>query len=475
MATETLTMAPAVVLGSKTTAYELESHAGATDTDGAGSVLTQHGRRLAVGQQQQNASDDSDRDPVLEASRLADSEVPDGGYGWVVIGCSAVASMWYTGTPYSWGIIQADLVRRGLSTPATLSFVGSLAPTLMAVLGVATARLLGVLGVRRTALLGIFTLGLSALLSGFAVDSVPGLFFTAGVVQGVAMSLCFLSCGVVPAQYFSRKRGLANGIVYSGGGIGGAVISLGLDSLLQRVGPAWTFRILGLAVLSTGLPAAWFIKERVPITHRVKFIDWRLFKDFNFFLIFLASGIAVFPVLVPPFFTPMYAQAMGHSSSVGAGLVAGFNFSSAVGRIGTGLLCDRLGALNALIISTAVNAASMLALWPASTSLPPLAVFVVVNGLSNGGFFAAMPTVMGNTFGSARVAIAMGMVVTGWGGGYLMGAPIAGYLLAAYGGADNGLQAYRPAMFYAGSLALASTALAALMRFRINKSPWAKL
>ena len=31
-----------------------------------------------------------------------------------------------------------------------------------------------------------------------------------------------------------------------------------------------------------------------------------------------------------------------------------------------------------------------------------------------------MPTVVGNVFGSARVAVAMGMIVTGWAGGYLM-------------------------------------------------------
>jgi hypothetical protein len=36
------------------------------------------------------------------------------------------------------------------------------------------------------------------------------------------------------------------------------------------------------------------------------------------------------------------------------------------------------------------------------------------------GFFATMPTVLGNVFGSARVAVAMGMIVTGWAGGYLM-------------------------------------------------------
>ncbi|KAJ4232038.1 hypothetical protein NW759_002430 [Fusarium solani] len=86
-----------------------------------------------------------------------------------------------------------------------------------------------------------------------------------------------------------------------------------------------------------------------------------------------------------------------------------------------------------------------------------------------------MPTVVGNVFGSARVAMAMSMILTGWAGGYLMGAPIAGYLLEAYGGADAGLQAYRPAMFYAGSLALGSAGMVATVRLRKNRSPWARL
>ncbi len=78
---------------------------------------------------------------------------------------------------------------------------------------------------------------------------------------------------VTPAQYFGRKRGIANGIVFAGGGLGGAVTSFGLNSLIQRFGPAWTYRILGLATLVTGLPAAWFIKERVPI-RGAAFVEW---------------------------------------------------------------------------------------------------------------------------------------------------------------------------------------------------------
>lgn len=78
---------------------------------------------------------------------------------------------------------------------------------------------------------------------------------------------------VVPAQYFSKKRGLANGIVYAGGGIGGAVISVVMDILIQRVDPAWNFRILGFLTLATGLPAAWLIKERSPVRNAT-FTEW---------------------------------------------------------------------------------------------------------------------------------------------------------------------------------------------------------
>ncbi|KAK4692793.1 hypothetical protein P7C71_g4478, partial [Lecanoromycetidae sp. Uapishka_2] len=64
----------------------------------------------------------------------------------------------------------------------------------------------------------------------------------------------------------------------------------------------------------------------------------------------------------------------------------------------------------------------------------------------------------------------MGMIITGWAGGYLMGAPIAGYLLEAYGGENSTLSAYHPAMFYAGSMALGASGLVGLVRLNIDKA-----
>lgn len=55
------------------------------------------------------------------------------------------------------------------------------------------------------------------------------------------------------------------------------------------------------------------------------------------------------------------------------------------------------------------------------------------------------------------------------------GAPIAGYLLAAFGGQSQGFEAYRPAMYYAGSLALGSAGLVAMVRFHISRKIAAKV
>lgn len=352
-------------------------------------------------------------DNVIAQSQLADSTVPDGGYGWVIVFACAVMTFWFVGTTYCWGVMQTPLVQQGLASPSTLSFVGSLAVGLNSVFAITSARIMQRVGARWTAVMGISALSAGELFAGFATRSVGGLFATAGFTLGLGVSLCFVTVSTVTAQYFFRKRGLANGIVFAGGGLGGAIISFAMDGLIDRLGVAWTFRIIGLLQLATGLPAALLIKERARVQRNV-FIEWSLFKDPTFILIFLAGGIATFPLFVPPFFLPLYSRSIGLSSSAGAGLVAAFNFASAVGRVGFGLLADRLGPLNTLFIGLVLSATSMLVMWPVSETLAPLILFVVINGAANGSFFAVMPTVVGHLFGSVRVAVAMGMIVTSW-------------------------------------------------------------
>lgn len=124
---------------------------------------------------------------IMQQSLLADSQVPDGGEAWVVISGCAVVTWWFIGTSYCWGILQAALVKEGVSSSSTLAFVGSLATACISFLGILNARIIRKLGTRTSAIAGVFFLGLGEVLSGFSAMNIGGLFATAGVVMGIGI------------------------------------------------------------------------------------------------------------------------------------------------------------------------------------------------------------------------------------------------------------------------------------------------
>ena len=185
------------------------------------------------------------------------------------------------------GVIQAALIEKNVASPSTLAFVGSLAVACNAAFAIPNGRLTRALGARKVAIIGLLLMGSGQILSGFAENNIAGLFITAGLTMGYGvrcvyptfcrgyadvLSCCFMVASVLTAQYFSRRRGLANGLVFAGGGLGGAIISLSMSAIVGRLGTAWAFRLIGLLMWITGLPMAWLIKERAPI-RTATFID----------------------------------------------------------------------------------------------------------------------------------------------------------------------------------------------------------
>ena len=123
-------------------------------------------------------------------------------------------------------------------------------------------------------MLGVFLMGLGEICASFTTHSIGGLFATEGVLMGIGVSLCFMTSSVVPAQYFKKKRGLANGIVYAGGGLGGTGIAFAMDAINQHLSIEWTFRIIGLCMIGTGLPMAFLIKDRSGPPPVKAWVDW---------------------------------------------------------------------------------------------------------------------------------------------------------------------------------------------------------
>lgn len=396
--------------------------------------------------------------------------IPDGGYGWTVIFACSVVTFMITGWSGSWGVMQTALFQSYPSQASTtsLSFVGSLSIALCVALGLACVRLSQKIGARYSMLLGVLMMSFGSLFSSFTVNNLSGLFVTAGILFGLGSSLAYTMCNNLPMQWFSSKLGTANGLVKLGGGLGATTMAIVVKALIEKVGIPWTFRILGFVSLASGVPAALLVRERIPLNN-APFINLSLFKSMPFSCLFLSGAVGTFALFVPAFFLPLFAHSIGLSASTGAGIIAAFNACTAIGRFGAGFACDKFGSTNVLLLTMALNATSMLAIWPVSDTIGPLVVFAAMNGVANGAFFVTMPTAIGRLIGPGQEAVGMGMAITGWTGGYLMGSPIAGILIAANGAEKaHTVVSYRAAIFYAGSVALASAAFVLVARLRLD-------
>ena len=424
------------------------------------------------------ASPNSQRSDVLDTNHDPDSEVPitaaeaipDGGYGWMVVFACSVVTFMINGRSGSWGVMQTAIYQQypGHESTVSLSFVGSLGIALAVAFGVISVRLSRMIGARYSMIFGVLLMSFGLMCSSFTVDNLGGLFVTSGVSFGLGSSITYTLGNSLPVQWFSSKLGTANGLVKLGGGLGATTMALVAQALIDKVGIPWTFRIIGFISLTTGVPAALLIRERGP-SSSTSSVDWSLFRSLPFCCIFLAGAIGTFALFVPPFFLPLFAHSIGLSGSTGAAIVAAFNACTAAGRIGAGFACDKFGSTNMLFLTMALNAISMLAIWPVSETIGPLVVFAALNGLANGAFFVTMPTTIGRMAGAGQAAVGMGMAITGWTGGYLMGSPIAGMLITATG-AENAesVVPYRAAIFYAGGVALASTMFVLIARLRMD-------
>lgn len=406
----------------------------------------------------------------------ATEAIPDGGYGWTIAGACFMLLLLINGYTTAWGVLQTAIVKSSAlkTNIRTITFVGSLYMACMVAFGIASVRISRACGVRNSSVVAATLFGAGLITMSFTLDQLAGLFCIGGILVGLATSLLYTATNTVPTFWFSARLGLANGLVKAGGGVGATVMPLAAQALIDRVGLPWTFRILGFCVLGAGVPCALLLKERTRSGDGTRF-DWSLLKDASFLALALAGAVGVFALFVPPFFLPLFASSIGLSPSLGAALVAGFGASTTVGRLLGGWMCDRMGAFNALALAALLNSVSMLAIWPVSSSLPPLFVFSIVNGCANGSFFVGLPTAVASLApGSAAASISL--MTSFWTPGYFLGAPLAGILIDAKGASESSsIEAYRPAIFYAAGVGIAATVLIVVSRFKVDTKIMKKL
>jgi predicted MFS family arabinose efflux permease len=323
------------------------------------------------------------------------------------------------------------------------------------------------LGTRRVVLLGALVLG-SALLLSSQARAAWQLYGAFGVLGAAGASAFYAPLSATVTRWFTVRRGLALGLLNCGMGLGILVVPPLARVLITAIGWRWTFAAFGLLTWALvlalvprlhdhpsqrglapyGGPAAESARPGGVMTS-----PGAAFRHPTFWLLSLIHVSCCAAHSGPIFHMATHAMDLGVARMAAASMLGLSGGTSLVGRIGSGLLADRLGARPTLVGMLALQAAtlSLYLVTETATGLFPLAL---VFGVAYGG---AMPLyalvareafgerVMGAAFGGIFFISCLGMGLGAYGGGLIHD------LLGSYWG------------LYLGSTLVGSAAIAAAL------------
>ncbi|KAG9082244.1 hypothetical protein FS749_007009 [Ceratobasidium sp. UAMH 11750] len=310
---------------------------------------------------------------------------------------------------------------------------------------------------------GVLLCCVSLLGAAFATQ-VWHLILTQGVLYSIGATILYFPVQVYLFEWFDKRRGLANGIIFSGTGLGGVVLPFIVETLLNRYGLKITFISLAIGyavLLSSVLP---FVKGRLPPSSIIipQRADWSFVWNPQFLVLFIGNFLQGLGNFVPGIWLPTFASDMNLSVTSGTLIVSLMNASAVPGSVVIGFASDRYDLRGVMLASMLGSSLSVLVLWGLASNLALLLVFALMYGFLAGGFSSLWPkfastVAKDDPHSNARL---MSLFIAGRGIGNVLAAPISSSLLRSAfssGGHAYGLKNYGPLITFTGVALFSST------------------
>lgn len=349
---------------------------------------------------------------------------------WQVLAAS-VSINFCLGTYYAWSIFAAGYMDL-FQWPAdklTIVFILSalLGPVSMTIGG----KMMDKYGVRVVILLASILYSAGNFFCG-VIESLAVLYVVYPATVTLGMSTVF-NCTVNNSiKFFPEHRGLVSGVVTTS--IGGATIFIAplVQMLIHIFHVQMTFRIIGIASMVIMIAASLFIRqapeqEGLSVPHRkVRSVDknWKeMLKTPLFYalvLMFLAGATA--GMMIASQLAIMAQGIVKVTVAAAAVAVSVFSFMNAAGRVTYGILADRIGWRNVLIIMfLAILAGEALLITSGYGTWIRFLIGISMVGICYGGFIGIYPAITAENFGTKNQGTNYGIMFWGFAIGGLVG------------------------------------------------------
>lgn len=368
------------------------------------------------------------------------SKQGDAAYGWVVVAVSIAVGAVAWGIPNSFGIFFKPIQAELQGSRALLSGAISLYIFVHGAVAVFWGWCSDRYSIRLVVAAGGFLTVLGALLTS-SIQEPWQLYVTYGVVFAAGAGAMYVPLMSNASGWFEKRRGLALGMVASGGGVGTIFFPSAVDYLVWAHGWRTAFVVMAAAyliVIGAGIP---FLRPgprrgspapraQGPASDQPDAAQMRLGQAlrrrpfwvvfFMYFLAFICLHM-VYVHLVPR------ATDAGMPSSTAAILVSLVGGFSVVGKLAGGSAADRIGPRRAFLAVMSLQVLGFLwLLWSREAWM--FVLFAIAFGLSYGGWMPLIPALAVEHFGARHLGTVFGALTLGAAMGGMVGPALAGYV-----------------------------------------------
>ncbi|UWG99063.1 OFA family MFS transporter [Dehalobacter sp. DCM] len=342
---------------------------------------------------------------------------------WVALVACILASM-CAGLAYSWSVFLKPLISlfHWSATDTALSF------TLLMFTGGVAAILVGKaqdkFQPRTVILVGGILFGSGLACIGF-IQSLTQLYICV-VVAGIGLGAVYPG-GTMSnmVKFFPERSGLISGLVSAGYGIGPVVWAPVSVALLANYGIMTTMKMLGIVflviiVLLSRLvktcpfgfkPDGWIPDHNKTKAKAATDKNWKqMLKDPLFWPLALTFTLGeITGMMTVGHASPMAQEILDISPAAAAAIVSILAVAMTLGKIGWGVISDKIGRYPVIILLVVLGGAGMAVLTGISSFGPFVAVTVVI-GFCYGGFLSIMAPLTADLFGSNNLPINYGLM-----------------------------------------------------------------
>ncbi|KAI1080023.1 major facilitator superfamily domain-containing protein [Whalleya microplaca] len=410
--------------------------------------------------------------PTDQALVHTDITYPEGGLAaWLVVlgaWCGLTASL---GLYNSTGVLEAYISREILpqQSPSTIGWIFGIYSFMTFFCGTQVGPTFDAKGPR-----GLLIAGSICTLIGIFLLSICTEYYhfilAFSILAGAGSSLLITPAMGSVAHWFFERRGLASGIAFTGAGFGGVLFPLIIQSLLPKIGWAWSVRVLGLILFFLCLTSVVFCRSRVPPRNgprtawRDTLPSMRIFMDGTGATYYLErQGLP-------------HGKMLTDEAAFAYQLLAVINSASCVGRYLAGDLADRFRRYNTMIVSLSLCLLSVACfvlpdvLIPNMPGIALLVIFTILFGFVSGSNVSLTPICLGQLCETQEYGRYYATCYTIASLGCLVSIPIAGSLLDATG--HRGKERYWAAVVYTGVSYLAALLCFIWVRVRVKGWTW---